>query len=84
MRVDQRIARRVNAQRVCVHMKRTIYQRLRARAKTTTMIVEGALRRAAETAEGENERRRVRQQSYLSGLSDRADLEVLATENMWR
>lgn len=74
-------------------MKRTtieIDERLLARAKealgakTTRATVERALRLAAETADDENERRRVRQQKYLSHLSERADLEVLATENMWR
>ena len=52
--------------------------------KTTRATVEEALRRAAEQAEGERERRAADQLSYLERLPTRADLEVLASEEMWR
>ena len=53
-------------------------------AKTTRATVEEALRRAAEQAEGEHASRAGRQRDYLRELAGRADLDVLATEDMWR
>ena len=53
-------------------------------AKTTRATVEEALRRAVEQAEGEQASRSGRQQVYLDELAARADLEVMATEGMWR
>jgi len=53
-------------------------------AKTTRATVEEALRRAAEQAEGEQASRAGRQRVYLHELGVRADLEVMATEAMWR
>jgi hypothetical protein len=50
--------------------------------KRTTM--EEALRRAANQAEGEQERRAEGQLKYLQGLASRVDLEVLAGDQMWR
>ena len=52
--------------------------------KTTRATVEEALRRAAEQAEGEQERRAADQAKYLQQLPTRADLDVLASEKMWR
>lgn len=74
-------------------IKRTtieIDEELLARAKralgspTTRATVEEALRRAAEEAEDEFEERRARQLAYLDSLATYADLEVLASDEMWR
>ena len=74
-------------------VKRTtieIDEDLLARAKralghsTTRATVEDALRRAAESAEGEHADRARRQAEYLGALADHADLAVLASEEMWR
>ena len=65
-------------------------QELLARAKralgraTTRATVEEALRRAADQAEGEQRARAERQARYLQELHKRVDLEVLASEEMWR
>lgn len=52
----------------------------------TTMraTVEEALRRAAELAESEADRLAVVQGDYLVRLADRADLDVLSSDEMWR
>lgn len=52
--------------------------------KTTRATVEEALRRAAEQAESEGALRAAEQVRYLAGLAERADLDVLASEGMWR
>jgi Arc/MetJ family transcription regulator len=51
---------------------------------TTRATVEEALRRAADTAEADRERRAARQRQYLEQLSRRVDVAVLASEEMWR
>lgn len=51
---------------------------------TTRAAVEEALRRVADTAETESARRAARQRSYLEKLSQRVELAVLASEEMWR
>jgi Arc/MetJ family transcription regulator len=51
---------------------------------TTRATVEEALRRAAEQAEGERERRATDQLRYLERLPARADLKVLDSEEMWQ
>lgn len=67
-----------------------IDQELLARAKralghaTTRATVEDALRRAAESAEGEHAERASRQGRFLDGLGKRVDLSVLSSEEMWR
>jgi Arc/MetJ family transcription regulator len=53
-------------------------------AKTTRATVEEALRLAADAGEGAADQRRAARRRYLSGLSKRADLDVLASEEMWR
>jgi Arc/MetJ family transcription regulator len=53
-------------------------------SRTTRATVEEALRRAAEQAEGERERRRADQMRYLEELPKHADLGVLISEEMWR
>jgi len=51
---------------------------------TTRATVEEALRRAAETAEGEQNERAARQLRFFKNLSKRVDLDVLASDEMWR
>lgn len=51
---------------------------------TTRGTVEEALRRAAEIVESERTRRAVKQRRYFEALGSRADLGVLASEEMWR
>lgn len=63
---------------------------LLARAKralglsTTRATVEEALRRAADQAEDEHSERAARQQRYFEQLTNHVDVEVLASEEMWR
>lgn len=80
--------------RYYVHMvKRTtieLDEDLLARAKqalgqpTTRATVEEALRRAAETAEREREERAARQRRFFEDLDKYLDLDVLASDEMWR
>ena len=74
-------------------IKRTtieIDEQLLARAKralgspTTRATVEEALRRAADQAEDEQAERAARQLAYLDSLATYADLDVLASDEMWR
>ena len=74
-------------------IKRTtieIDQHLLERAKraldcpTTRATVEEALRRAAEQAEQEQEAREARLREHLATLAERVDLDVLASDDMWR
>ena len=51
---------------------------------TTRATVEEALRRAAEGAESEQNDRAARQLRYFKNLSKYADLDVLASDEMWR
>jgi len=51
---------------------------------TTRATVEEALRRAAETAEKEQNERAARQLRFFKSLSKRVDLDVLASDEMWR
>ena len=63
---------------------------LLARAKralglaTTRATVEEALRRISESVEDTTAARADRQQDYLRRLPDRADISVLAGDEMWR
>lgn len=67
-----------------------IDEELLARAKralgatTTRATVEQALRHVAEAAEGSRDDRAKRQQAYLSGFRTHIDVDVLASEQMWR
>jgi Arc/MetJ family transcription regulator len=74
-------------------IKRTtieIDQQFLARAKralgcaTTRATIEEALRRVAEQAEDEHEQRAARQREYLALLATLGDMEVLASDEMWR
>jgi Arc/MetJ family transcription regulator len=51
---------------------------------TTRATVEEALRRAAEQSEDERKERAERQRRYFEALAEHADLEVLASDEMWR
>lgn len=46
--------------------------------------MEEALRQAAEKAESGNSERRTRQLEYLRALTEMADLDILASDEMWR
>jgi Arc/MetJ family transcription regulator len=67
-----------------------IDEQLLARAKralgrpTTRATIEEALRRAADSVEGEHLEQAARQRRYLASLSGRVDLEVLASDRMWQ
>jgi Arc/MetJ family transcription regulator len=52
--------------------------------KTTRATVEEGLRRVAEQAEGDQERRAADQLRYLEKLPGMVDLDVLAGDEMWR
>jgi Arc/MetJ family transcription regulator len=52
--------------------------------ETTRATIEEALRRAAEQAEDEHEEQVARLRAYLSSLPEHLDLEVLASDEMWR
>jgi len=51
---------------------------------TTRATVEDALRRAADGAEGAHAQRASKQARFFDGLAERADVSVLASEDMWR
>ncbi|ORW11888.1 type II toxin-antitoxin system VapB family antitoxin [Mycobacterium kyorinense] len=63
---------------------------LLARAKralglpTTRATVEEALRQAAAQAESAHDERAAKQRQYLDSLSQRVDVDVLGSEEMWR
>ena len=67
-----------------------IDEALLARAKralgrrTTRATVEEALRRVAEAAEDQRADRIAMQRGYLARLTSRIDVDVLASEEMWR
>lgn len=52
--------------------------------KTTRATVEEALRRAAQAVEGDRAEQAERQRGFLSRLGGRVDMDVLASEEMWR
>jgi len=52
--------------------------------RTMRETIEEALRRATAEAQGEAERRRRAQLGYLDELSSLVDVEVLASDEMWR
>ena len=51
---------------------------------TARATIEEALRRAVQGTEQERRDRRASQIEYLASLGDRADLEILASDEMWR
>jgi len=52
--------------------------------RTTRATVEAALQRAADHAEDEQKRRAASQREYFAALPAHVDLDVLASEEMWR
>lgn len=77
---------------ICMARRTTIEidEELLARAKralgqkTARATVEEALRRAADSEEGDRVDRATRQRRFLDRLGARADLDVLASGAMWR
>jgi Arc/MetJ family transcription regulator len=51
---------------------------------TTRATVEEALRRSAEYAEAALEERAARQRRFFETMGERLDLDVLASDEMWR
>jgi Arc/MetJ family transcription regulator len=51
---------------------------------TTRATVEEALRRLIESAETSQDETRARQRRYFEQLGARVDLQVLASDDMWR
>lgn len=51
---------------------------------TARATIEEALRRAADQAEDEHEQRAARQREYFALLTSLGDMEVLASDEMWR
>jgi Arc/MetJ family transcription regulator len=51
---------------------------------TARATIEEALRLAVAATEADRKARRARQVEYLASLGDRADLGVLASDEMWR
>ncbi len=51
---------------------------------TTRATVEEALRRVADQADSARDERRLRQRRFFERLASRVDLEVLASDEMWR
>jgi len=51
---------------------------------TARATIEEALRLAVEATERERTERRARQMEYLDSLAENIDLEVLASDEMWR
>jgi Arc/MetJ family transcription regulator len=56
----------------------------RALGQPTTRATVEALRRAAEQAEDEQTEREARLREHLASLAERVNLEVLASDEMWR
>ena len=52
--------------------------------RTARGAVEQALRRVTERAESDEAARAAKQRRYFATLASRADLSVLASEEMWR
>lgn len=72
--------------RTTIEIDQDLLERAReALGETTTRgTVERALRLVAETTETERARRAVNQRRYLRLLTERVDISVLASEEMWR
>lgn len=72
--------------RTTIEIDEGLLDRAMAALGCTTMraTVEEALRRAADLAADQAVRRAADQNSYLDRLGTRADLDVLASDQMWR
>jgi Arc/MetJ family transcription regulator len=72
--------------RTTIEIDEELLARAQAALGCSTMraTVEEALRRAAEIADEERERLAKAQRRYFDSLATRADLDVLASDEMWR
>ena len=72
--------------RTTIEIDQDLLERAReALGETTTRgTVERALRLVAESTDTERARRAVNQRRYLKLLTERVDISVLASEEMWR
>jgi Arc/MetJ family transcription regulator len=72
--------------RTTIEIDQELLARAQAALGCSTMraTVEEALRRAAEAAHEERERLAEAQGRYLDALGARVDLDVLASDEMWR
>ena len=72
--------------RTTIEIDQELLTRAQAALGCSTMraTVEEALRRAAETAREESERLADAQGRYFDGLGAHVDLDVLASDEMWR
>ena len=72
--------------RTTIEIDQDLLERARAALGETTTrgTVERALRLVADSTENERARRALNQRRYLKLLSDRVDLSVLGSEQMWR
>ena len=72
--------------RMTIQIDDELLQRAEVALGTTTIraTVEVALRRASEAAEHEFEERRKRQLRFFDALDEHLDLDVLASDEMWR
>lgn len=75
------------AKRISIEIDEDLLERAKralACGTARATIEEALLRRAVEGSEQERGERRARQIEYLTSLGDRADLEILASGEMWR
>lgn len=72
--------------RTTIELDETLLSRAQLALGTTTMrsTVEAALRHAVDAQHEVEDRRRVAREDYLARLAERADLDVLASDQMWR
>jgi len=72
--------------RTTIEIDEDLLERAMAALGCTTMraTVEEALRQASDGAAAELDRRALAQKGYLERLATRADLRVLASDEMWR
>jgi Arc/MetJ family transcription regulator len=74
------------AKRTTIEIDEDLLQRAKRALgrKSTRATVEEAVRQAADAAERDQSERAARQLGYLDRLKNYVDLEVLASDEMWR
>lgn len=72
--------------RTTIEIDEQLLERAKRALGSPTMraTVEEALRRAAEQAEDEHQERAVKLRAFLDSLPEHVDLDVLASDEMWR
>jgi Arc/MetJ family transcription regulator len=72
--------------RITIEIDEDLLERARRAlgCQTIRATVEEALRRAVQRADADFEERRKRQLKYFKSLARHADLDVLASDEMWR